>query len=93
MAGPFTARILADEFDAVTVIDRDSLTGELTAHRDVPQGHASAVGRVACDEQVVSPRFVQFERRHQSASLVHSSSPRDFPSDRFDSKVCRLASL
>ncbi|SIQ88332.1 Dehydrogenase (flavoprotein) [Haladaptatus litoreus] len=38
MAGLFVARVLADTFDSVTVIDRDSLVDEPIARRGVPQG-------------------------------------------------------
>lgn len=37
MAGLSTARVLADCFDEVTVVDRDLLPDELTARRGVPQ--------------------------------------------------------
>lgn len=37
MAGLLAARVLADEFDEVTVIDRDSLPDEPVARRGVPQ--------------------------------------------------------
>ncbi|AUV83611.1 oxidoreductase [Salinigranum rubrum] len=38
MAGLFAARVLADAFESVTVLDRDSLPDEPTARRGVPQG-------------------------------------------------------
>ncbi|MFC4450157.1 FAD-dependent oxidoreductase [Halorussus aquaticus] len=38
MAGLLAARVLADEFEAVTVLDRDSLADEVTPRRGVPQG-------------------------------------------------------
>jgi len=39
MAGLLAARVLADKFAAVTVVDRDSLEDEATPRRGVPQGN------------------------------------------------------
>lgn len=38
MAGLFAARVLADAFESVTVLDRDSLPDEPTTRKGVPQG-------------------------------------------------------
>lgn len=38
MSGLLTARVLTEAFDRVTVVDRDDLSGEVTARRSVPQG-------------------------------------------------------
>lgn len=38
MAGLFAARVLADKFETVTVLERDSLADEATPRRGVPQG-------------------------------------------------------
>lgn len=37
MAGLFTARVLADGFETVTIIEKDTLSNEPTARRGVPQ--------------------------------------------------------
>ena len=39
MAGLSATRILADHFERVTVLDRDSLPDDLAVRRGVPQGH------------------------------------------------------
>ena len=38
VGGMVTARVLADAFERVTVIERDSLSDEPTPRRGVPQG-------------------------------------------------------
>lgn len=54
MAGLLTARILADGFEAVTIIERDQLPEEPTTRRGVPQGrHIHAMlkaGRATLDD-------------------------------------------
>jgi len=39
MAGMLAARILSDAYREVTIVERDSLSGEPSARRGVPQGH------------------------------------------------------
>jgi 2-polyprenyl-6-methoxyphenol hydroxylase-like FAD-dependent oxidoreductase len=56
MAGLATARVLADRFASVTVLDRDELPTEATARRGVPQGrHAHAL--LAGGERVLESLF------------------------------------
>ena len=44
MAGLFAARVLADGFETVTIIEKDTLPDQPTARRGVPQGsHAHAM--------------------------------------------------
>jgi 2-polyprenyl-6-methoxyphenol hydroxylase-like FAD-dependent oxidoreductase len=39
LAGLMTARVLADHFDAVTVLERDALDDQPGIHTSIPQGH------------------------------------------------------
>src|SRR4051794_37110792 len=39
MAGMVTARILAEHFERVLIVDRDALDGDVTARPGVPQSH------------------------------------------------------
>jgi predicted NAD/FAD-binding protein len=39
LAGLMTARVLADHFDAVTILERDSIDGHPALHRWSPQGN------------------------------------------------------
>jgi 2-polyprenyl-6-methoxyphenol hydroxylase-like FAD-dependent oxidoreductase len=56
MAGLFTARVLADHFTRVTVLDRDELPTVAGPRKGVPQGrHAHAL--LASGQQVISDLF------------------------------------
>ena|SRR6266446_3579407 len=39
LAGLMTARVLADHFDAVTVLERDYIDAQPTLHQSIPQGN------------------------------------------------------
>ena len=39
LAGLMTARVLADHFDAVTVLERDPIEPQPTLHKSIPQGN------------------------------------------------------
>jgi 2-polyprenyl-6-methoxyphenol hydroxylase-like FAD-dependent oxidoreductase len=39
MAGLMTARVLADHFDAVTVLERDPINAQPGIHKSIPQGN------------------------------------------------------
>ena len=39
LAGLMTARVLADHFDAVTVLERDPIELQPVLHKSIPQGH------------------------------------------------------
>jgi len=39
LAGLMAARVLADQFEAVTVLERDHIEGQPALHQSIPQGH------------------------------------------------------
>jgi glycine/D-amino acid oxidase-like deaminating enzyme len=39
LAGLMTARVLADHFDSVTVLERDHIESRPALHRSIPQGN------------------------------------------------------
>src|ERR1700730_2509406 len=56
MAGLMTARVLADHFEQVTVLERDHIEDDPAIHKSIPQGnhlHALLLG----GQQVMSPAF------------------------------------
>ena len=62
MAGLMTARVLADHFARVTVIERDSIPEGPVPHKSVPQGHHLHVLLVG-GEQVLSSLYPGFAER------------------------------
>jgi glycine/D-amino acid oxidase-like deaminating enzyme len=62
MAGLLTARVLADHYQTVVVIDRDRILGVTEARRGVPQGpHAHAL--LAKGQQILEGLFPGAARR------------------------------
>jgi 2-polyprenyl-6-methoxyphenol hydroxylase-like FAD-dependent oxidoreductase len=59
MAGLLAARVLAESFDEVLVVDRDELTGVTTARRGVPQGR-HVHGLLARGQQILEELFPSF---------------------------------
>jgi 2-polyprenyl-6-methoxyphenol hydroxylase-like FAD-dependent oxidoreductase len=56
MAGLVTARVLADRFEVVTIVERDDLPSGPDARKGVPQGR-HAHGLLAAGEQVLGELF------------------------------------
>jgi flavin-dependent dehydrogenase len=69
MAGLMTARVLADYFDHVTVLERDHIDGTPTLHKSIPQGHhlhALLLG----GQQVLSSLYPDFtEKLHRLGAV------------------------
>jgi 2-polyprenyl-6-methoxyphenol hydroxylase-like FAD-dependent oxidoreductase len=66
IAGLMTARVLADHFRTVTVLERDAIEGSSAARRCVPQGH-HVHGLLHGGERVLNglyPGFVEELERH-----------------------------
>ena len=59
MAGLLAARVLADAYDEVLVVDRDKLTGVTAARRGVPQGR-HVHGLLARGQQILDELFPGF---------------------------------
>lgn len=59
MAGLLAARVLAESFDEVLVVDRDELTGVTTARRGAPQGR-HVHGLLARGQQILEELFPSF---------------------------------
>jgi 2-polyprenyl-6-methoxyphenol hydroxylase-like FAD-dependent oxidoreductase len=59
MAGLLAARVLAESFDEVLIVDRDELTGVTTARRGVPQGR-HVHGLLARGQQILEELFPSF---------------------------------
>ncbi|MCT2586812.1 FAD-binding monooxygenase [Actinophytocola sp. S1-96] len=62
MAGLLAARVLADSFAEVVVVDRDELSGVTTARRGVPQGR-HVHGLLARGQQILDELFPGFTQR------------------------------
>ncbi|MBE1487549.1 FAD-dependent oxidoreductase [Plantactinospora soyae] len=61
VAGLFAARVLADFYRTVTVVDRDQLTGATGPRRAVPQGH-HIHGLLARGQQILEELFPGFTK-------------------------------
>ncbi|MEU8122597.1 FAD-dependent oxidoreductase [Spirillospora sp. NPDC049024] len=68
MAGLLAARVLADAFDEVVVVDRDRLTGVTEARRGVPQGR-HVHGLLARGQQILEELFPGFTERAVAAGI------------------------
>jgi 2-polyprenyl-6-methoxyphenol hydroxylase-like FAD-dependent oxidoreductase len=69
MAGLITARVLADYFDQVTVLERDHIEKQPAIHRSIPQGdhvHALLLGGL----QVLSSLFAGFTDKLERLGAV-----------------------
>ena len=69
MAGLLAARVLADSYAEVVIVDRDELTGVTTARRGVPQGR-DVHGLLARGQQILEELFPGF-----TAAVVASGVP------------------
>ncbi|CCH31186.1 FAD-binding monooxygenase [Actinosynnema sp. NPDC047251] len=68
MAGLLAARVLADRYDEVLVVDRDRLTGVTTARQGVPQGR-HVHGLLARGQQVLDELFPGFTTEAVAAGV------------------------
>ncbi len=68
MAGLLAARVLADAYAEVLVVDRDQLTGITTARRGVPQGR-HVHGLLARGQQILEELFPGFTRGATDAGI------------------------
>ena len=76
MAGLLAARVLAEEFDEVVVVDRDTLAGVTGPRRGVPQGR-HAHGLVARGQEVLEDLFPGLKDELVADGVV----PGDFSAD------------
>ncbi|OLT19153.1 FAD-binding monooxygenase [Actinomadura sp. CNU-125] len=68
MAGLLTARVLADAYDEVLVVDRDELSAVRTPRRGVPQGR-HVHGLLARGQQILDELFPGFTERAVAAGI------------------------
>src|SRR5271156_6140035 len=76
IAGLMTARVLADFFDSVTVLDRDQIPSEPAIHKSIPQGnhlHLLLLG----GQQVLSQLYPTFTDSLQQLGAVRLRAGRD----------------
>src|SRR5262245_8697025 len=88
MAGLFTARVLADHFTKVTVLDRDELPGGGTARKGVPQGrHAHAL--LAAGQRTLMELFpgIGEELLGDGATLINFNEGRWYQAGGYRSKI------
>jgi hypothetical protein len=78
VAGLMTARVLADHFDAVTVLERDRIENRQTLHRSVPQGSHVHVLLLGGQRAIASLYPLSLFRR--TAGFITSFKP--FPKRR-----------
>jgi 2-polyprenyl-6-methoxyphenol hydroxylase-like FAD-dependent oxidoreductase len=71
MAGLATARVLGDHFDAVTVVDRDTMPDEVASRKGAPQGrHAHALlGGGARAIETLFPGVIEELHKHGATDL------------------------
>jgi hypothetical protein len=68
MAGLLAARVLADAYAEVVIVDRDELSGVTTARRGVPQGR-HVHGLLARGQQILEELFPGFTQRCVDAGI------------------------
>src|ERR1700730_2013521 len=76
MAGLMTARVLADHFEQVTVLERDHIEDHPAIHKSIPQGnhlHALLLG----GQQVMERLFPGFADRLQKMGSVRLRAGKD----------------
>src|SRR5712692_5589493 len=69
LAGLMTARVLADHFDHVTILERDHIEGHPALHKSIPQGnhlHALLLG----GQQVMSALYPDFTDKLRNLGAV-----------------------
>src|SRR5512143_3480234 len=76
MAGLVTARVLAERFEQVTVIDRDDLPDAPTARKGVPQGR-HAHGLLTAGERVLVSLFPTIKDDLQAGGAPYKNQTAD----------------
>ena len=90
MAGLMTARVLADFFDSVTVLERDRISPGPAIHKSIPQGnhlHLLLLG----GQQVLSQLYPNFTDDLQRLGAVRLRAGRDMACFLPDSKAYSLS--
>ena len=88
VAGLFTARVLADHFTKVTVLDRDELPSDATARKGAPQGrHAHAL--LAAGQRTLMELFpgIADELTADGATLINFNDGRWYQAGGYRSKI------
>jgi hypothetical protein len=70
LAGLMTARVLADYFDAVTVLERDHIEPRPALHKSIPQGN-HLHGLLRGGQQVMSSLYPGFLAELDALGAVH----------------------
>ena len=76
MAGLMTARVLADHFDQVTVLERDQIEDRPAIHKSIPQGN-HLHGLLPGGEQVLSLLYPNFTDKLESLGAVRLRGGKD----------------
>ena len=76
LAGLMTARVLADHFDAVTVLERDHIDAHPTLHKSIPQGN-HLHGLLLGGQQVMASLYSGFIDRLEKLGAVRCRMGRD----------------
>jgi phytoene dehydrogenase-like protein len=69
LAGLMAARVLADHFEKVTVLERDRLDGGPAVHKSIPQGN-HAHGLMLGGQRVMSRLYPGFEDKLRTLGAV-----------------------
>jgi 2-polyprenyl-6-methoxyphenol hydroxylase-like FAD-dependent oxidoreductase len=91
VAGLFTARVLADHFTKVTVLDRDELPEGAAARKGVPQGrHAHAL--LAAGQRTLMELFpgIGEELTADGATLINFNEGRWYQAGGYRSKINKM---
>jgi 2-polyprenyl-6-methoxyphenol hydroxylase-like FAD-dependent oxidoreductase len=65
LAGLMTARVLADHFESVTVLERDQIEMGPALHRSIPQGN-HLHGLLLAGQQVMASLYPGFSKKQSS---------------------------
>ena len=77
LAGLLAARVLADHFESVTIIERDRVTTEPKPRKGVPQGH-HVHGLLAKGQEILSQLFPDLVPALLAGGAVPGDMGRDF---------------
>jgi hypothetical protein len=76
LAGLMTARVLADHFDAVTVLERDRIENRPTLHQSIPQG-SHVHGLLLGGQRVIASLYPGFIEKLETLGAVRCRAGRD----------------
>src|SRR5262245_13910877 len=76
LAGLMAARVLADHFDAVTVLERDHLDDRPALHQSIPQGH-HVHGLLLGGQRVMASLYPGFLEQLDTLGAVRCRAGRD----------------